>query len=166
MPEHMPDPIERVDPRDFLDPTARAVAYLDLDDADGARRALSAVSLARLRLLGQHYDQLSMICFELSGPRAHARDNTVEALPDAPGLDTRMTPVELARAPEIMIGVDDLDDLTDPGVDALGDEWRRRHVMPAQQPPIEFEVDDLADLPTADTAGRHPVTERTTDGQD
>lgn len=71
------DPIERVDPRDFLDPTARAVAYLDLDDLDGARRALAEVSLARLRVLGEHYDRLSMVCFELAAPGQHTPDDTV-----------------------------------------------------------------------------------------
>jgi hypothetical protein len=79
-----PAPVERVDPRDFLDPTARAVAYLDLDDIDGARRALAEVSLHRLRLLGQHYDRLSMICFELASPAEHAADLTAPAAPVAP----------------------------------------------------------------------------------
>lgn len=78
-PVHDRPPVERVDPRDFLDPTARAVAYLDLDDPDGARRCLSEVSLHRLRQLGQHYDRLSMICFELASPAEHVADVTEQA---------------------------------------------------------------------------------------
>jgi hypothetical protein len=58
-------PVERVDPRDFLDPTARAVAYLDIDEEDGARAVLAQVSPARLRRLGEHYGRLSTICSDL-----------------------------------------------------------------------------------------------------
>lgn len=87
------DPIERVDPCDFLDPTARAVAYLDLDDLDGARRALAEVSLDRLRRLGEHYDRLSMVCFDLASSTHRAADNAID--PSA----FRLGPDETAEYP-------------------------------------------------------------------
>jgi hypothetical protein len=108
-------PIERVDPRDFLDPTARAVAYLDLDEVDNARAALAQVSLARLRRLGEHYDRLSMICFELASAAHHTADNAVDPSafwsgPDGEGI-TEHPSGGPAPAPVIEFEVDDLDEL-------------------------------------------------------
>jgi hypothetical protein len=119
------EPIERVDPRDFLDPTARAVAYLDLDEVDNARAMLGQVSLARLRRLGEHYDRLSMICFELASAAHHAADDSVDPASFRPGPDDE--------------GI-----IEHPGAPVA---------RPA--PVIEFEVDDLDDLGTADTTERN-----------
>lgn len=106
--------VERVDPRDFLDPTARAVAYLDLDDLDSARRTLAEVSLDRLRRLGEHYDRLSMICFELASPAENTPDNAVDPAAFRAGPDEVAEhpgrPVQQA-APVVDFEVDDLDDL-------------------------------------------------------
>lgn len=85
---YRPEPGERIDPRDFLSPEARAVAYLDLDDSDGARRTLSGLTLHRLRRLGEHFDRLSMICFELAAPGHHLADDEV-AVPADPPVDRR-----------------------------------------------------------------------------
>ena len=107
------DPVERVDPRDFLDPTSRAVAYLDLDDPDSARRTLSGISLDRLRRLGEHYDRLSMICFELVSPAHHAADNAVDPASFRAGPDEVAErpgrPVQAAPVVDFEVG--DLDDL-------------------------------------------------------
>jgi hypothetical protein len=106
-------PVERVDPRDFLDPTARAVAYLDLDDLDGARRTLASISLDRLRRLGEHYDRLSMICFELASAAHHTPDDAVDPAAFRAGPDE--VPAHPGRpvqaAPVVDFEVDDLDDL-------------------------------------------------------
>jgi len=120
-----PDPIERVAPRDFFDPTARAVTYLDLDEVDNARAVLGQVSLVRLRRLGEHYDRLSMICFELASAANHAADDSVD-------------PASFRSGP------DDEGIIEHPGAPV---------VRPA--PVIEFEVDDLDELGAADTAERN-----------
>jgi hypothetical protein len=114
MSEHLPEPIERVDPRDFLDPTARALAYLDLGDVDSARTALGEVSVARLRWLGEHYDLLSMICFELASAVHHKADNAVDPVafrpaPDGEGIAEH--PGAPAPAPVVEFDVDGLDEL-------------------------------------------------------
>jgi hypothetical protein len=135
-------PVERVDPRDFLDPTARAVAYLDLDDPDGARRALAEMSLHRLRRLGEHYDRLSMMCFELASPAGHTPDlRTVE--PPEPPVSTPDVADEAAERAAGRLAAAYRDDA-------------ERHAL-AALPEIVFEVDDLADLDHADTAGRNPL---------
>jgi len=117
--------VERVDPRDFLDPTARAVAYLDIDEVDNACAVLGQVSLARLRRLGEHYDRLSMICFELASAAHHAADDSVDPASFRPGPDDE--------------GI-----IEHPGAPVA---------RPA--PVIEFEVDDLDDLGAADTTERN-----------
>jgi len=124
------DPIERVDPRDFLDPTARAVAYLDIDEVDNARAALGQVSLARLRRLGEHYDRLSMICFELASAANHAADDSVDPAsfrsgPDGEGIIEHPGAPVARPAPVIEFEVDDLDELgsadtTERNLDELG----------------------------------------------
>lgn len=122
------EPVERVDPRDFLDPTARAVAYLDLDEVDSARAVLLRVSLARLRRLGEHYDRLSMICFELASAAHHVADNAVDPSAFRPGPD-------------------------DEGIA----EHPSGPAMPGRTPApvVEFEVDDLDELGAADTSERN-----------
>jgi|WetSurMetagenome_2_1015567.scaffolds.fasta_scaffold00233_27 hypothetical protein len=117
-------PIERVDPRDFLDPTARAVAYLDIDEVDSARGALAQVSLARLRRLGEHYDRLSMICFELASAAHHAADDSVDPAsfrsgPDDEGIIEHPGAPVARPAPVIEFEVDDLDELGAYDVQAL-----------------------------------------------
>ena len=128
-----PAPVERVDPRDFLDPTARAVAYLDLDDPDGARRALAEVSLDRLRRLGEHYDRLSMICFELASPGAHAADDAVDPV------SFRAGPDEVAEHPGRPVQ----------GFASFGGG------VISGPPVVDLEVDDLDDLGHADTSERN-----------
>lgn len=109
---YRPEPGERIDPRDFLSPEARAVAYLDLDDSDGARRTLSGLALPRLRRLGEHFDRLSMICFELAAPGRHLADDEVAVPSDPPVDHVTGSPVPQPAAPVIDFEVDDLDDLT------------------------------------------------------
>lgn len=141
-------PVERVDPRDFLDPTARAVAYLDLDDPDGARRTLAGISLDRLRRLGEHYDRLSMICFELASAAHHTPDDAVDPAAFRTGPDE--VPAHPGRPVQAALVVDfEVDDLDDLGtvVADVGDRWPGR--------PLDFEVDDLDDLGHADTSERN-----------
>lgn len=69
--------IERIDPRDFLSPEARAIAHLDLGDTERARACLARVSMQRRRLLGQHFEQLAMMCFAMTRPLAYTPDDQV-----------------------------------------------------------------------------------------
>lgn len=77
-----PTPLTTPPILDFIDPVARAVAHLDIDDPDGARRELSGFSTARLRQLGQHLDRLSMICFELVSAEHYTADDAVTLPPE------------------------------------------------------------------------------------
>jgi hypothetical protein len=165
--QHSPEPIERVDPRDFLDPTARALAYLDLGDVDSARVVLGEISVARLRWLGEHYDLLSMICFELASAVHRKADNAVDPAafrptPDSEGIAEHRPGWPPASdyplgppppAPVIGFDVDCLDELLE--MRKLTDFISKKGSVVKSAPYVEFPSEYIEDGYVKDLHGLH-----------
>lgn len=126
---------EHADPRDFADLAVRAADYFDFGDVDRARTVLAQIPIARLRQLGEYYDRLSMICFDLAGPMHHDADDAVDPAAFRTGPDSG-------------------------GITEHPPGWPPVNDYPLPPPPsapvIGFEVHDLDELATADTSEKNP----------